>query len=133
MNWIRVLRSQDQYLLLADRSVEKRDNKFTLQPLQATLATTVARAHLHAFDRHTGRAQWPVPAVVEDFSLFHDQPAEVPALTFFRQYQKQNRPPGSNWPSCVSTNGTGAFYLKKTNWYRRSKCSISRPTRKTSG
>ena len=94
LNWIRVLRSQDQYLLLADRSVEKRDNKFTLQPLQATLATTVARAHLHAFDRHTGRAQWPVPAVVEDFSLFHDQPAEVPALTFFRQYQKQNRPSG---------------------------------------
>jgi hypothetical protein len=46
---------------------------------------TVVTGHLYAFDRHTGRSQWPVPAYLEQRGLSLSQPGNIPLLVFVEQ------------------------------------------------
>ncbi|HEY2882858.1 MAG TPA: PQQ-binding-like beta-propeller repeat protein [Pirellulales bacterium] len=46
--------------------------------------STMVSGHVYAFDRTTGRPQWPAPAVVDQQGLMLSVPAELPVLVFMR-------------------------------------------------
>lgn len=89
--WIQVLRSRQQYLLLA--SQESFATSQSVQPLPITNNVQQSRMHgrVYAFDRATGRPQWPVPAVVAQHALPPDQPVESPLLLFVGMRQANNK------------------------------------------
>ncbi len=77
---IEVLVYPDQYLLCTTR--EQSGQSAT----PGGMVLEQIRGHLYAFDRRDGKAQWQVPAFIDDFTLPVGQPVESPALWFLRQY-----------------------------------------------
>jgi hypothetical protein len=92
---VRVLASQDQYLLITSSNASPRgsiNSGLQVQPIQG---------QLQAFDRATGEALWQVPAHVEGYGLPAGQPLDSPALWFLNQYTA--RPLGSTRPATTRT------------------------------
>lgn len=89
--WISVLRSRQQYLLLA--SQDSIPTPQSVQPLPITNNVQQSRMHgrVYAFDRATGRPQWLVPAVVAHHALPPDQPVESPLVLFVGMRQASNK------------------------------------------
>jgi outer membrane protein assembly factor BamB len=78
-----VLRSRDQYLLLANQRATDIDRSFSANPLQPS--GVPAHGQLLAFDRHSGAVQWPVAAYISQHGLVTDQPPQSPVLFFVRR------------------------------------------------
>jgi outer membrane protein assembly factor BamB len=58
-----------------------------LQQLPADAFTSPISGRVYAFDRATGKQQWPEPATIEQQNLWLAQPAELPVLMFFGSVQ----------------------------------------------
>ena len=80
---ITVLRSADQYLLMANQRATDADRTFAATPLQQ--GGVAAHGHLLAFDRHTGAVQWPTTAYIAQHGLVTDQAPDSPVLFFVRR------------------------------------------------
>jgi outer membrane protein assembly factor BamB len=100
--WIQVLRSRDQYLLLASQEVEQ-TNGILVQPLSnAGSQQTRMHGRVYAFSRATGKLQWPVPAFVAQHCLPAEQPAESPFLIFVRNRMDASRGNGPTKASVLA-------------------------------
>jgi hypothetical protein len=91
--WIHVIRSQSQYLLLASQQENNEPAAGILvQPL-GTAGSQQTRLHgrVYAFDRESGKMQWPVAAFVAHHCLPGDQPTESALLFFVRNRTDTNR------------------------------------------
>ena len=81
---LRVLRSHDLYHVIANSPLP--NAKPNVQVVsQPGASLFLSRAAIYAFERVTGKSVWLVPAIIEQHTLSFDQPAELPALTFFQQ------------------------------------------------
>jgi outer membrane protein assembly factor BamB len=81
--WINVLRSRDQYLLLAGQEVAENTPGVSIQPLQpVNNPQSRFQGRVYAFSRATGKLQWHAPAYVSQQCLPADQPVESPLLVF---------------------------------------------------
>jgi outer membrane protein assembly factor BamB len=89
--WIHVIRSADQYLLLASQEGGAAAGG-GLTPL--TMATTMQRSmhgRVYAFSRSSGKLQWQSPAFVSHHCLPPDQPTESPLLLFVARREANNK------------------------------------------
>jgi outer membrane protein assembly factor BamB len=86
LSFIHVIRSQDQYLLIASQENNDSADGLVVHPITMLGGLHQNRVHgrVYAFDRRTGKAQWQVPALVASHCLPPDQPAESPLLCFVR-------------------------------------------------
>jgi hypothetical protein len=83
---ILVLRSTDQYLLMANQRPTDVDRTFNAQPLPAgQMPGLSCHGHLLAFDRASGSEQWPAAAFISQHGLAPDQPIDSPILFFVRK------------------------------------------------
>lgn len=80
---IAVLRSEDQYLLMANQRPTDIDRTFSASALQP--GGVPVHGQLLAFDRHSGAVQWPVAAYIAQHGLATDQPPDSPVLFFVRR------------------------------------------------
>jgi outer membrane protein assembly factor BamB len=87
LSFIHVIRSRQQYLLMASQESHDSPDGLVVHPITA-LGGTVQQNRIHgrvyAFDRRTGKSQWQVPAFVANHCLPPDQPTESPLLCFVR-------------------------------------------------
>lgn len=85
LDFIQVLRSREQYVLIASQNNPSPPPGLLTEPLQ-TMSTPQARVHgrVYAFSRATGKLQWQVPAFVAVHCLPTGQPTESPLLLFVR-------------------------------------------------
>ncbi len=83
---IYVLRSQEQYILAANRKVggASSSSESEFHGLNTGQFSPLLIGNVQAFDRGTGKPQWPVPVSIESFGLPLDQPTESPLLVFLR-------------------------------------------------
>lgn len=81
---IHVLRSSRQYLLCTNKNEIDYDEKRKIQPAPHGFQTPLVGGRVYAFDRSSGEPMWQVPAVIDQYGLPLDQPAELPLLTFLR-------------------------------------------------
>jgi hypothetical protein len=90
--WIQVLRSEDQYLLLASQENGPAGNGgLTPLPISISLQQRGMHGRAYAFSRATGKLQWQTPAFVSHHWLPPDQPAESPLLHFVASRQANNK------------------------------------------
>jgi outer membrane protein assembly factor BamB/tetratricopeptide (TPR) repeat protein len=61
----------------------------TIEPPLGDQSCPLVSGHVYAFDRASGKLQWPGPASIEHQGLLLSQPTEVPALTFARTLRWQ--------------------------------------------
>ena len=99
---VHVLRSQDQYLVAANRFDRTAANQ---PPIQARSIVTggevpLITGSLYAFDRRSGESSWPAPVVVEQYGLPMDQPRDTPVLLLLRQFT----PPTAEGPRREQTS-----------------------------
>lgn len=90
-----VLRSKGQDILVTDHPFvpDRPPNKSYMAPQGANeWACRLVTGRLYAFDRATGKQQWPAPAAVEQHGLLLNSPAELPVIVFLRMVQPN---PGS--------------------------------------
>ena len=81
-----VLRSEHQYLLLANQNPTDADRSFSASPLPSGgVQGQTIHGQLLAFDRQTGQPQWPVSAFIAHHGLSLDQPGDAPVLFFVRR------------------------------------------------
>ncbi|MEX2026222.1 MAG: PQQ-binding-like beta-propeller repeat protein, partial [Pirellulaceae bacterium] len=78
-----VLRSDDQYLLMANQRAADADRSFSASALQSS--GVPVHGQLLAFDRHSGAMQWPVAAYIAQHGLVTDQPPDSPVVFFVRR------------------------------------------------
>jgi hypothetical protein len=92
LTWIQVIRSREQYLLLAsqENAAAANGGNTALQMAQS-LPQRGMHGHTYAFDRATGKLQWQMPAFVSHHCLPADQPAESPLLMFVASRQANNK------------------------------------------
>jgi outer membrane protein assembly factor BamB len=92
LSWIQVMRSRDQYLLLASQDGGPSGGS-TLQPLPIAGSMHAAAMHgrVYAFDRTTGKLAWQTAAFVSHHFLPPDQPTESPLLLFVAQRNANNK------------------------------------------
>jgi len=96
---IHVLRFSDQTILATTTSlVSNRDQSVRVAAAPSPSYVPLIHGRVYAFDRETGRRQWPVPAVIEQYGLPLDQPAESPVLVFLR-----HEPAGENESRALKT------------------------------
>lgn len=96
-----VVRSTDQDILITNRPAPpvRQEGGAGKQPVNrmpmvpSDQASPLITGHVYAFDRNTGKAQWPKPAYVEQYGLAMNQSPELPVLSFVRNWQttRQNR------------------------------------------
>jgi len=84
------LRSSDQYLLATNTTVEQ-DDSVQITAAPGGYHSPLINGRVYAFDRRTGVAQWPVPAVIEQYGLPLQQSTELPVLAFLRQIVRRTR------------------------------------------
>jgi hypothetical protein len=70
------------------------------------------RGRVYAFHRKTGQSQWPVPAVIENFSLPLDQPPELPMLTLLRHINSTNPPNATTSILCIDKRDGRILFAK---------------------
>ncbi|MEX2174304.1 MAG: PQQ-binding-like beta-propeller repeat protein, partial [Pirellulaceae bacterium] len=89
LGFIHVLRSREQYLLIASQDNYESPPGMVINPINA-MGGSHNRIHgrVYAFDRRTGKSQWQVPAFVAHHALPPDQPSESPLLFFVRNKTK---------------------------------------------
>ena len=83
---IRVIVSQDQYLLITNRSANSKGIAIPSMGMQSKLIT----GNIYAFDRQTGKSLWPVPATVSRWALPLNQPGDSPVLVFVRELHQRS-------------------------------------------
>jgi hypothetical protein len=114
---IRVQRTPEQYLLLVNTGSRGRGNsRMIFQPgfHDGTPLHNLWTGTLHAFDRETGVALWPIGATLNQHSLLSIQPAELPVLTFVRMAQAPNRRNGQQLLSILCLDKrTGRMIYQK--------------------
>ena len=96
---IRVQRTPEQYLLLVNTGSRGKGNPrmiFQAAFHDGTPLHNLWTGTLHAFDRETGVALWPVGASLNQHAFLSFQPPELPVLTFVRMSQDQKRRNGNN-------------------------------------
>lgn len=84
-----VLRSSDQYHVVVSSDSASNAGNFRIVSdvtLEGGASASLTSARIYAFDRHTGRSQWPIPARIRHYSLPLDQPADCPLLVFMRHF-----------------------------------------------
>jgi outer membrane protein assembly factor BamB/tetratricopeptide (TPR) repeat protein len=92
--WIQVIRSENQYLLLASQeSGPVGGGGLTPLPIISSLQQTGMHGRVYAFHRSSGKLQWQTPAFVSHHKLPPDQPTESPLLFFIGQRQTNNKTP----------------------------------------
>jgi hypothetical protein len=103
LSWIQVIRSSDQYLLLASQENNDANAGVLVQPLNSA-ANLQVRMHgrIYAFHRATGKMQWQVPAFVAQHCLPPDQPTESPLLLFLRNRTDSNNGGGNTKASVLA-------------------------------
>lgn len=98
--WLQVQRSRDQYIIVTG-GPQIGGGEILAQPIMnVTSQHALMNGRVYAFDRHTGKSQWPVPAYISQHGFPTDQPAESPLLLFVRNLnvQKVNN---NNWRASV--------------------------------
>lgn len=92
LTWIQVIRSREQYLLLASQENAAAANSANsaLQMAQSVPQRGM-HGHTYAFSRATGKLQWQMPAFVSHHWLPADQPAESPLLMFVAGRQANSK------------------------------------------
>ena len=85
---IHILRSSDQYLLVTNTPAPPSQQNVTFMPAPAGQSSPLIHGRIYAFDRFTGRTQWPVPAVIGQYGLPLDQPSDLPVLLMLRHVRR---------------------------------------------
>jgi outer membrane protein assembly factor BamB len=90
--WIQVIRSENQYLLLASQEISPAGIS-GLAALQIYGGAQQKGMHgrVYAFSRETGKLQWQTPAFVSHHWLPPDQPTESPLLLFVASRNANNK------------------------------------------
>ena len=83
---IQVIASQDQYLLVTNRSANSSGVTIPSMGVQSKMIT----GNIYAFDRTTGKSLWPVPATVSRWALPLNQPGDSPVLVFVRELHQKS-------------------------------------------
>ena len=92
LTWIQVIRSREQYLLLASQeSPAAANGGNTALQMAQSVPQRGMHGHTYAFDRETGKLQWQMPAFVSHHCLPADQPAESPLLMFVASRQANSK------------------------------------------
>jgi outer membrane protein assembly factor BamB len=95
---IRIQKTPEQFLLLVNTGSRGRGNpKMIYQPAfhDNTPHHNLWTGTLHAFDRESGVALWPVGATLNQHAFLSIQPTELPVLTFVRTAQAPNKRGGN--------------------------------------
>lgn len=125
LTWIQVLRSQTQYVLMASQEHSEPGNIHT-QPIGvANGQQSKLHGRVLAFDRETGKAQWPVPAFVSQHCLPAEQPVESPLLFFVRNKTDANKPAGSKASILVLDRRDGRIVYDNDVSAPANACDIS--------
>ena len=84
---IYVLPSRDRYLLVVDRPVQRKVRKVRVSAAPSGNSTNMklVNARMYAFDRASGKQQWPAPARIDQYGLLLHQPRELPVFVVARQ------------------------------------------------
>jgi hypothetical protein len=84
-----VIRSQEQYLLVTNRTVKVEPNTpaASIRSIISGSATPLVTGRAYAFDRSSGQSQWPEPTRIDRYGFPVDQPGEMPVLLFLRHYR----------------------------------------------
>jgi outer membrane protein assembly factor BamB len=92
MTWIQVVRSDEQYLLLASQEnpTSPGGGVSALQTAQS-IPQRGMHGRVYASDRATGKLQWQSPAFVSHHCLPAEQPAESPLLMFVANRTANNK------------------------------------------
>ena len=83
---IQVIASQDQYLLITNRSANSSGVTIPSMGVQSKMIT----GNIYAFDRSNGKSLWPVPATVSRWALPLNQPGDSPVLVFVRELHQKS-------------------------------------------
>jgi outer membrane protein assembly factor BamB len=85
---LHVMRSQDQYLVLAGRQATVEPNSSAASIRSVTIGSPVPMltARLYGFDRATGELSWDNPVSIDHYGYHEAQPTESPILLFLRHY-----------------------------------------------
>ena len=90
---IYVLRSREQYLLVTSTPKRNSESGVTIFPAPNGPYAPMINGRVYAIDRRSGRLQWPVPAVVQQYALPLDQPSASPVLFFMRHRRAPKEKP----------------------------------------
>lgn len=105
---IAVLRTGEQYLLMANQRLTDAERLFSASPLPADGVQGQAfHGQILAFDRRTGQSQWPISAFISQHAPVADQPSESPLLFFVRRVVMTR--PGAT----VTRNSTSVLVIDK--------------------
>lgn len=87
----RLLRSADRYFLFVQNANVSRDNNNVTYSngVYDGQSNSLWNGQVHAFDRQSGEAAWPVPAALKQHALWPTQPTDLPVLVFARLAQRQ--------------------------------------------
>jgi len=114
---IRVQRTVDQLFLFVNTGSRGRGNpKMLYQSAfhDGTPYHNLWTGTLHAFDRQTGVALWPVGATLNQHAILSIQPTELPVLTFVRMAQAPNKRGGNQMLSVLCLDKrTGRMIYQK--------------------
>jgi outer membrane protein assembly factor BamB len=88
LTWIQVIRSRDQYLLLASQESTAMNSALNMGQ---SFPQRSMHGRTYAFDRETGKLQWQSPAFVSHHALPVDQPTESPLLVFVASRHLNNK------------------------------------------
>jgi outer membrane protein assembly factor BamB len=85
---LHVMRSEEQYLVLAGRQVTVEPNSPAARIRRVNLGSPVPllTARVYGFDRSSGKMSWEEPATVDRYGYHMAQPSESPILLFLRHY-----------------------------------------------
>ncbi len=81
----------DQYVLITNSSAPI-DPASPTRPVVGADSFPIVNGRVYAFDVHTGKPNWPAPAIVEHYGLATSQPSRLPFLVFVVQTQQRRRP-----------------------------------------
>ncbi len=88
---LHVLRSQEQYTVLANTPVADSVPGLNAQPLSGGgMPGQQAHGRVYAIDRQTGKQRWQVPAFIAQHGLPWDQPVDAPLMVFIRNRRGAN-------------------------------------------
>jgi outer membrane protein assembly factor BamB len=100
LTWLQVQRSRERYIILTCGQ-QIGGSEIMAQPITNMTSThSLMNGRAYAFDRHTGKSQWPVPAYISQHGFPSDQPAESPLLLFVRNLNTQ-KTNNNSWRASV--------------------------------
>jgi hypothetical protein len=132
--WIQVIRSSDQYLLLASQENTEQTG-IMVQPM-TTAGNQQTRMHgrVYAFERASGKLQWQTPAFIANHCLPADQPTESPLLLFIRNRSSSNQTTSTTKASVLALDRRDGRIVYQSddaaNQVNNSDCVVD-PTKET--